>query len=163
AQKIQLQAGGGRVEERKSGRVEAPDRIVPSSPLPLFRSSTPLLPTGTVTFLLTDIEGSTAAWEREGEAFRVALERHHALLRQEFRRHGGHHEKETGDGFLVAFHQPSAALACAVAAQRALSIADCAGTRGAGGGSADCPNGLESGVRSPDNPQSAIRNPQLKV
>jgi DNA-binding SARP family transcriptional activator len=43
----------------------------------------------TLTFLLTDIEGSTRQWEQAGDAFRKALERHHAVLRAEFSRHGG--------------------------------------------------------------------------
>ncbi|HEX8958725.1 MAG TPA: BTAD domain-containing putative transcriptional regulator, partial [Solirubrobacterales bacterium] len=83
--------------------------------------TTPAPPSGTVTFLLTDIEGSTALWERAGDAFREALARHHALLRHEFRRAGGHEVKEAGDSFLVAFASASDALACAVACQRALA------------------------------------------
>jgi len=78
------------------------------------------LPTGTVTFLLTDIEGSTRLSEVAGEAFDDALTAHHKLLRQQFRQHGGHEVKELGDGFLVAFEHPTTALACAVASQREL-------------------------------------------
>jgi hypothetical protein len=74
-----------------------------------------------VTFLLTDIEGSTALWEQAGEAFQAALATHHQLLRQEFLRHGGCEVKEAGDSFLVAFERPSHALACAVAGQEALA------------------------------------------
>jgi predicted ATPase/DNA-binding SARP family transcriptional activator/class 3 adenylate cyclase len=79
------------------------------------------LPSGTVTFLLTDIEGSTALWERTGEAFPAALATHHALLRDQFRQHGGVEVKEIGDAFLVAFPRAGDALACGVAAQRALA------------------------------------------
>ena len=79
------------------------------------------LPTGTVTFLMTDIEGSTALWEQGGEAFRSALESHHALLRRSFRRHGGHEVKEAGDSFVVAFASAGDATACAVECQRALT------------------------------------------
>jgi predicted ATPase/class 3 adenylate cyclase len=74
-----------------------------------------------VTFLLTDIEGSTAQWERSGDAFRAALAAHHALLRREFHRHGGLEVKEAGDSFLAAFASAGDALACAVAGQRALA------------------------------------------
>src|SRR5262249_49141845 len=78
------------------------------------------LPSGTVTFLLTDIEGSTARWEREGERFRAALDLHHALLRRLFPRPGGQEVQEAGDSFITAFGGAGDALACAVAAQRAL-------------------------------------------
>ena len=79
------------------------------------------LPTGTPTFLLTDIEGSTAHWERAGTAFQSVLARHHALLRALFARHGGHEAAETGDGFVVAFGRAGDALRCAVEAQCALA------------------------------------------
>jgi predicted ATPase/DNA-binding SARP family transcriptional activator len=79
------------------------------------------LPTGTVTFLLTDIEGSTRLREETGDAFEEALTSHHRLLRQRFRQHGGHEVKELGDGFVVAFEHPTDALACAVASQRGLA------------------------------------------
>jgi predicted ATPase/class 3 adenylate cyclase/DNA-binding SARP family transcriptional activator len=78
------------------------------------------LPTGTVTVLMTDIEGSTALWEKAGDAFRSALSTHHALLRGEFRRHGGQEVKEAGDSFLVVFSAVGDALACAIACQRGL-------------------------------------------
>ncbi|WP_309718392.1 tetratricopeptide repeat protein, partial [Armatimonas sp.] len=78
------------------------------------------LPTGTVTFLFTDIEGSTRLWERVGDVFRAALATHHALMRHEFRRSGGHEVKEAGDSFLVVFASVGDALACAIACQRAL-------------------------------------------
>lgn len=84
----------------------------PSSPM--------TLPTGTVTILMTDIEGSTALWEKAGEAFRSALSTHHALLRREFLRHGGQEVKEAGDAFLVVFGSVGDALACALACQRSL-------------------------------------------
>jgi predicted ATPase/DNA-binding SARP family transcriptional activator len=79
-------------------------------------------PTGTVTFLFTDIEGSTAQWESVGRAYQAALSLHHALLRQEFRRLEGFEANEGGDGFVVAFARPTDALACAAAAQKALAI-----------------------------------------
>jgi predicted ATPase/DNA-binding SARP family transcriptional activator len=80
------------------------------------------LPSGTVTFLMTDIEGSTALWARVGASFAPVLAEHHALLRQLFTGHGGCEVKELGDGFLVAFERAGDALTCAVAGQRALAI-----------------------------------------
>jgi predicted ATPase/class 3 adenylate cyclase len=98
-----------------------PHAVAPSHPLPLTPSP---LPSGTVTFLLTDIEGSTARWEERGEGFRSSLYRHHALLRQAVAEHGGREVKELGDGFLIAFSAAVDALAAAIAAQRALAGAE---------------------------------------
>jgi class 3 adenylate cyclase len=61
------------------------------------------LPSGPVTFLFTDIEGSTARWERAPEVMRVAPARHDALLRTAIVEHGGHVVKPTGDGFHAVF------------------------------------------------------------
>jgi predicted ATPase/DNA-binding SARP family transcriptional activator/class 3 adenylate cyclase len=77
----------------------------------------------TMTFLMTDIEGSTRLFQKAKEAYTAARERHHALLRQEFARYGGQEVKETGDGFVLAFPTAGSALACAVAAQQALALA----------------------------------------
>lgn len=107
--------------ERRLAGVHAAAPIPDPPSVPSSNSVTFLGLRGTLTFLLTDIEGSTAHWERSGEAFRGALTRHHILLRDAFRRHGGREIKEVGDGFLSAFASVSDALACAVAAQRALS------------------------------------------
>jgi predicted ATPase/DNA-binding SARP family transcriptional activator len=79
------------------------------------------LPSGTVTFLLTDVVRSTALWEQAGPSFRSALSDHHELLRREFERHGGREVKEAGDSFVVAFSGAAEALACGIAAQRALT------------------------------------------
>jgi predicted ATPase/class 3 adenylate cyclase len=81
----------------------------------------PLLPTGTVTFLFTDIEGSTPLWEREPDLMRQALQRHDTLLRQAIEAQGGHLYKVIGDAMQAAFEQPGPALAAAIAAQRALT------------------------------------------
>jgi len=78
------------------------------------------LPSGTVTFLLTDVEGSTALWEEAPEAMRAALTRHDALLRAAILEHGGHVVKTTGDGFHAAFARGPDAVAAALAAQRRL-------------------------------------------
>src|ERR671913_133220 len=56
------------------------------------------LPSGTVTFLFTDIEGSTARWEHHPEAMRAALAQHDALVRAAVAEHQGHVVKTTGDG-----------------------------------------------------------------
>src|SRR5438270_4291439 len=78
------------------------------------------LPAGTVTFLFTDIEGSTQLWEQYPEAMRQALARHDALLRHAIEAHGGHVFKTVGDQFCAAFATASDALAAALAAQRDL-------------------------------------------
>src|SRR4051794_16490981 len=78
------------------------------------------LPSGTVTFLFTDIEGSTRLWEAHPDAMRDALARHDELLRQAIESHGGYVVKTAGDGFLAAFGTAEAGLVAAVVAQRAL-------------------------------------------
>ena len=78
------------------------------------------LPSGTVTFLFTDIEGSTALWEQDREAMRVALDRHDALVRQVVTSHRGYVFKTVGDAVYAAFDTAPEALAAALAAQRAL-------------------------------------------
>ena len=84
------------------------------------------LPTGRVTFLFTDIEGSTKLWEAHRDAMAVAVARHDALLRDAIDGHGGYVFKTVGDAFCAAFADPTGALAAAVAAQRALALADVA-------------------------------------
>jgi predicted ATPase/class 3 adenylate cyclase len=78
------------------------------------------LPTGTVTFLFTDIEGSSRLWENHGDAMAVALARHDTLLREAFEGRGGNIFKTIGDAFCVAFPVATGALEGAVAAQRLL-------------------------------------------
>src|SRR4051812_5339716 len=80
------------------------------------------LPSGTVTFLLTDVEGSTALWEEAPEAMRSALARHDALFEQAVQGHGGVHIRPRGEGdsrFAVFTSAPDA-VAAAIAVQRAL-------------------------------------------
>jgi class 3 adenylate cyclase len=60
------------------------------------------LPGGTVTFLLTDVEESTARWERQTEAMAVALARHDALIRAAIVEHGGYVVKTMGDACTAA-------------------------------------------------------------
>ncbi len=80
----------------------------------------PDLPTGTVSLLFTDVEGSTKLWEAHATAMRAALARHDALLRHCIDDHDGHVFKTGGDAFCAAFHTASDALAAALEAQRAL-------------------------------------------
>jgi class 3 adenylate cyclase len=80
----------------------------------------PELPTGTVTFLLTDIEGSTTRWEHHPEAMRTALARHDTLLRQVITAHGGVVFKMVGDAVYAAFAVAADAVTAALAAQRAV-------------------------------------------
>jgi predicted ATPase/class 3 adenylate cyclase len=80
------------------------------------------LPTGTVTFLFTDIEGSTRLVQQLGtERWSQLLERHRALLREAIERHGGAEVATEGDGFFATFTLPSEAIAAAAEAQRALA------------------------------------------
>jgi putative nucleotidyltransferase with HDIG domain len=74
----------------------------------------------TLTFLFTDIEGSTALWEREPEAMRVALQRHNALLAAAISKHGGQVFKTVGDAFCVTFVKAEGALAAAYDIQTSL-------------------------------------------
>src|SRR5215212_2941176 len=78
------------------------------------------LPVGTVTFLFTDIEGSTRLHEALPDAYRRAQARHDALLEQAVATHGGTVFQQAGDSFCAAFASPSAALGAAVDAQHAL-------------------------------------------
>jgi DNA-binding NarL/FixJ family response regulator/class 3 adenylate cyclase len=79
------------------------------------------LPSGTVTFLFSDIEGSTLLLRRLRERYTDVLDDHHRLLRAAFAEHGGHEIATEGDSFFVAFSDPGAALAAAASAQRALA------------------------------------------
>jgi predicted ATPase/class 3 adenylate cyclase len=79
------------------------------------------LPSGMVTFLFTDIEGSTRLWESEPEAMSYALGRHDALLHTAIAGAGGVVFKTAGDAFCAVFATPVAAIAAAVSAQRSLA------------------------------------------
>src|SRR6188474_2146387 len=78
------------------------------------------LPSGTVTFLFTDIEGSTTRWEHQPEAMRVALARHDALIRAAIAEHDGQVVKTMGDAFHAVFVRAPDAVATALDAQRRL-------------------------------------------
>ena len=80
------------------------------------------LPTGVVTFLLTDIEGSSRLWEADADAMAAALELHDELIAKSANEHGGRllKAKGEGDATLTVFRRASDAVACAVVLQRTL-------------------------------------------
>ncbi|HKY14241.1 MAG TPA: adenylate/guanylate cyclase domain-containing protein, partial [Microthrixaceae bacterium] len=82
------------------------------------------MPSGTVTFLFTDIEGSTRRWEREPDLMRASLRAHDLLLRDSIESHDGYVVKGTGDGMFAAFGRPEDGVEAAIAAQRALAGAE---------------------------------------
>ena len=82
------------------------------------------LPTETVTFLFTDLEGSTRLLPAHSHAYRDAVARHHALLRGTVEAHGGVVFETVGDAVYAAFARPTDAVAAALAGQRALRAAD---------------------------------------
>jgi len=88
------------------------------------------LPTGTVTFLFTDIEGSTQRWDAHREAMSAAVQRHDAIVRAAMDAHGGYVFKTLGDAFCVAFARSDAAVAAALDFQRALAAEDFAAVGG---------------------------------
>lgn len=81
-------------------------------------------PTGTVSFLFSDIEGSAARWDADREAMAAALSRHDALMRATLEAHGGYIFKTIGDAFCAAFATVRDAIAASLEAQRALSAED---------------------------------------
>jgi predicted ATPase/class 3 adenylate cyclase len=82
----------------------------------------PNVPTGTVTFLFTDIVGSTRHWEEHPEQMRLELERHDELLANAAKAHNGYIFKHVGDALCISFQTAAEALETAVAGQRALSL-----------------------------------------
>jgi predicted ATPase len=79
------------------------------------------LPTGTVTFLFTDIEGSTRLLDELGEGYAEVLAEHHRVVRNAIEEHGGAEVDTQGDAFFVSFARASDAVAAASAAQEALA------------------------------------------
>jgi class 3 adenylate cyclase len=79
-------------------------------------------PSGVVTFLFTDIEGSTRRWESDADEMRAALAAHDEVLRTAIAAHEGFLFSHTGDGVVAAFASPKAAVDGAVAAQRKLEL-----------------------------------------
>ncbi len=83
---------------------------------------TTALPSGTVTFLFTDIEGSTRRWEADPEGMRASLAAHDVVLRAAVEAHDGLVFKHTGDGVCAAFGLAQAAVDAAIEAQRRLAL-----------------------------------------
>lgn len=79
-------------------------------------------PSGVVTFLFTDIEGSTRRWEADADGMRAALAAHDEVLRSAIAVHDGFLFKHTGDGVVAAFASPKSAVNAAIDAQRELQL-----------------------------------------
>ena len=79
------------------------------------------LPSGMVTFLFTDIEGSTRLLQQLGKRYTPLLETYQSLIRSAFLAFDGHEVDTQGDAFFVAFARASDAVAAAVASQHALA------------------------------------------
>ena len=79
-------------------------------------------PSGTVTFLFTDIEGSTKRWESDPDVMRVELASHDDVLRAAVEDQGGWLFKHTGDGVCAAFQSARSAVDAAIDAQRRLRL-----------------------------------------
>src|SRR5262249_18219542 len=81
----------------------------------------PELPTGTVTFLFSDVEGSTELLRRLRDGYAEVMADHELLLRRAFQDAGGHEINTQGDSFFVPFRRPRDAVAAAVDAQRTVA------------------------------------------
>ncbi len=88
------------------------------------------LPTGTVTFLFTDIEGSTERWERHRDAMRAAVAKHEEIIRKSVAAYNGYPFKTIGDAFCCAFYNVADAVAAALEAQQTLVKEDWSNTDG---------------------------------
>jgi len=86
------------------------------------RASAAAAPSGVVTFLFADVEGSTRRWEADADGMRAALSAHDEVLHEAIEAHGGFMFKHTGDGVCAAFASPRAAVDAAVDAQRELQL-----------------------------------------
>jgi len=84
-------------------------------------------PNRIITFLFTDIEGSTSRWEANPSAMEAAVRDHDEALAAAISRHDGRFVKQTGDGVFAAFDDPAGAVAAAVEAQEAFSREDWGG------------------------------------
>jgi predicted ATPase/class 3 adenylate cyclase len=82
------------------------------------------LPSGTVTFLFTDIEGSTPLWEKIPEEMHIAVAQHHAILRRAIESNGGRVFQIVGDAFQAAFSHSRQGLCAAIKAQQGLLQAE---------------------------------------
>jgi predicted ATPase/class 3 adenylate cyclase len=116
AQQIYSKLG---VNSRKHAVVRARELGILEQPGPPTKD-TPSLPTGTITFLFTDIEGSTLLWEQMPEAMRASVTQHRTILRQSIESNGGQVFQILGDSFQAAFRLAYEGVCAALAAQRAL-------------------------------------------
>src|SRR6266545_6770122 len=106
----------------KAARAElATDQLAIAAPPIETTAAAARFPSGTVTFLFTDIEGSTALWQRHAKAMPAALARQEAMLRQAIETRGGVVFKTVGEAVCAAFAAAPQALAAALDAQRALN------------------------------------------
>jgi predicted ATPase/class 3 adenylate cyclase len=87
-------------------------------------------PTGTVTFLFTDVEDSSKRWERDRAAMEKAVRLHDELMRQAIESNDGYVFKTVGDAFCAVFDRAEYAIVAAVEAQRALAAADFSAVHG---------------------------------
>src|SRR5215207_452351 len=101
------------------GLVPTCDNRSETGPAEHLEQIMPELPRGTVTFLFTDIAGSTALWERDQVAMAAAVEHHLALLRTAVEAHDGALFKVVGDAVQAAFPTAPEAVVAALDAQRA--------------------------------------------
>jgi class 3 adenylate cyclase len=77
-------------------------------------------PSGTVTFLFSDVQDSTRLWERDSSAMELALRRHDEILRASIGAHTGYVFSTAGDAFCAAFQEAASATSAAAAAQESL-------------------------------------------
>lgn len=108
---------------RKLKEVAGDEALIETVQAVGYRLSSPeetIQPNGSITFLFSDIEGSTQLWEQNSQSMKRALRRHDTLLRQATATCNGYVFKTMGDGFYIAFSRAVDALAAALAAQRAL-------------------------------------------
>ena len=109
-----LLASGRLREDRRSGGG-------PGDANPAGGASVSGAPSGTVTLLFTDVEGSTRLWDAERDAMAAALRRHDEIVRGAIEQAGGYVFKTVGDSFCAAFSAARAGLDAALAAQRNLA------------------------------------------
>jgi adenylate cyclase len=80
-----------------------------------------VLPSGVVSFIFTDLVGSTAKWDRSRSSMEKAMHRHDEILEEAIGSRGGHIVKKMGDGLMAVFTDPANAVSAAVVAQEGLS------------------------------------------
>lgn len=106
-------------------RVHFPSIVLLGTPAPLPRPKEPLMaqsaPSGVITLVFTDIQGSTALWEKMGDAFRPVLDRHNDLIRELIDQWDGYEVKAQGDSFMIAFDRGTNAVQCCMEVQRTLA------------------------------------------